>query len=246
MGACCGILLPMNADIRVLSERIAEAARDLQDHQTDLEATFQLAAELATSNVEGCHGAGLSIARQRKTIETVATTSPMVVDADRLQYELGEGPCLDSIWEEEALYSPDLRHDHRWPTWGPRVVEETDARSVLSFRVFTHAETLGALTLYSRAVDAFDDAAREEGLAIAAQVAIAVAAAREIGHLSLGLDTRTVIGQATGILMERFDLDGDVAFKVLARYSSTSNVKLREVAAEILRTRTLPDGAHGP
>lgn len=229
----------------MLSQRMAEAARDLQGRQQDLGATFRLAVELASTNVDGCHGAGLAIVRQRRHIDTVAATSPMVVDADRLQYEDGEGPCLDSIWEEQTVYSPDLGHERRWPTWGPRVVEETEAKSVVSLQVFTHAETLGALNLYSRAVDGFDAAAREEGLAIAAQVSIAVAAAQEIGHLATGLDTRTIIGQATGLLMERFDLDGDVAFKVLARYSSTSNVKLREVAAEIVRTRALPDNTPG-
>lgn len=217
-----------------LSERMAEAARQLQDHHADPEGTFRMAVELAHGNIEGCGGAGLSFVRKRRVVETVAATNQMVIDAERLQYELGEGPCLDAIWEARTVYSPSLGYDHRWPTWGPRVVEETAAQSVLSLQLFTHGDTLGALNLYSRSRDAFDDEAREEGMAIAAHVAIAIAASQEVHHLTMGLDTRSVIGQATGLLMERFDLDAARAFSVLARLSSQHNVKLRTVAIDIV------------
>jgi transcriptional regulator with GAF, ATPase, and Fis domain len=220
-----------------LSERMAEFARQLQDRQDDPDATFQLAVELARSSIDGCDGAALSFVRSRSSVETVAGTDQMAIDADRLQYELGEGPCLDAIWEQQTTHSPSLGHDARWPVWGPRVVEQTEAQSILAFQLFTHEDTLGALNLYSRDRDAFDAAAREEGLAIAAHIAIAIAASQEIHHLSIGLDSRTVIGQATGILMERFDLGSARAFGVLTRLSSHSNVKLREVAAEIVANR---------
>lgn len=91
--------------------------------------------------------------------------------------------------------------------------------------------------MYSQSRDAFDDDAREEGLAIAAQVAIAVAAAQQVQHLHTAVDSRTVTGQATGILMERFDLEPHRAFSVLVRLSSQRNVKLRELAAEIVANR---------
>jgi transcriptional regulator with GAF, ATPase, and Fis domain len=220
-----------------LSERMAEVARQLQDHQSDPEATFDLATKLVHSNVDGCDSAGLSFVHARQRVDTVAATDHMAFDADQLQYELGEGPCLDSIWEEEMVHSPDLAHDQRWPNWGPRVVQETEAESILCFRLFTHQDTMGALNLYSRTRDAFDRDAQDEGRAIAAHVAIAVAASQEVQHLSKGLHSHTIIGQATGILMERFDLDATVAFSVLVRLSQDNNVKLHEVAAETVATR---------
>lgn len=220
-----------------LAERIAEAARQLQDHQDDPEATFRMAVEVAAGSIDGCDGAGLAIVRRRKVVESVAATNEMVTQADRLQYELGEGPCLDAIWAEPSAYSPCLKDDPRWPTWGPRVVDETGVQCVLSFRVFTHGDTLGAVNLYSRSRDAFDDDAYEEGMAIAAHVAIAIAASQEIRQLTVGLDARTVIGQATGLVMERFDLDAARAFSVLARLSSQHNVKLRHLAAEVVEHR---------
>jgi len=235
----------MGGDTGSLPERMAEAARELQDHQDDPQATFRHAVELACANVEGCDAAGLSFVRQDRHVETVAATDEMVVVADRLQYEISEGPCLDSIWESRIVHSRHIADDKRWPVWGPRVVAETAARSILAFRLFTHGDTLGALNLYSCSSDGFHDSAEEEGLALAAHIATAVAASQQIHQLVKGLDTRTYIGQATGILMERFDLDGDAAFKVLARYSSTHNVKLRDVAAELIRTRALPNDIGG-
>lgn len=228
-----------------LTERIAETARQLQDHQADAEGTFQLAVELALGTIEGCDGAGLSFVRGRRVIETVASTSPMVAEAERLQHELGEGPCLDAIREEQVVYGAHLGSDGRWPTWGPRVVEATTAECVLSCRLFTHEDVLGSLSLYSRTPDAFDDEAREEAIALAAHVAIAIASSQEIHHLTIGLDTRTVIGQATGLLMERYDLDAARAFAVLARLSSQHNLKLRAVAAEIVANRHRRDPTPG-
>lgn len=224
-----------------MSERIADAARQLHDQHDSPDRTCQLAVDLAERNIERCDGAGLSFVRSRNLVETVAATSQMVVDADRLQYCLREGPSLDAIRAERTVFSPGIEHDARWPTWGPRAAEETGAQSVLAFQLFTHGDTLGALTLYSHSRDAFDDDACEEGMAIAAHVAIAIASAQQIHQLSSGLDTRTVIGQATGLLMERFDLDATRAFSVLARLSSQQNTKLRTVASEVVANRQARD-----
>jgi AmiR/NasT family two-component response regulator len=110
----------------------------------------------------------------------------------------------------------------------------------LSFQLFTHEDTLGALNLYSRVRDGFREEDREDGLALAAHIAIAVAAAQEISQLTRAMDTRSVIGQALGILMERFDLDAARAFAVLTRISQTEQQKLQHVAAELVETRRLP------
>ncbi len=110
---------------------------------------------------------------------------------------------------------------------------------MLCFRLFND-HTLGALNLYSTRLDAFDEDDLAEGLALAAHAAVAMTAAQEAEHLRTAMDTRTVIGQAAGILMERFDLTEDHAFAVLVRVSSTTNTKLRQVAADLVRTRKMP------
>ena len=215
-----------------LSERMANVARELQE-QHDPQATLDSAAHLSVAEIAGADAAAISIVHRRKIVETEAATDEMSARGDALQYETGEGPCLDAIWKERTTYSPSLGYDHRWPKWGPRVVEETGAESVLAFQLFVTGHTAGALNLYSRTRDAFSDTDKEEGLALAAHVAIALAAASQLDQLSSAMDTRTVIGQATGMLMERYSIDHVRAFALLTRLSTTENVKLRELADQI-------------
>jgi GAF domain-containing protein len=223
------------------AERIAAAAREMEG-RTDPSSTMEQALLLVRELVPNAQQAGFTMLDRAGTVETAAATSDEVARIDELQYEHREGPCLDAIWDSEIVRSADVSSDDRWPDWGPRVAHETGLRSMLCFRLFTDGDRLGALNLHSRQSDAFDDADVEHGLAMATHSAIAVSAALQVEHLKAGMDTRTVIGQAQGILMERFALDADRAFAVLARLSSHSNRKLREVAADIAETRRLPGG----
>ena len=222
-----------------MSERMAAAARELQD-QHDPASTMKIAVALLVQNVEGCEAAGVSLVHAKRRIDTPAAIDDLVVIGNRLQSEVGEGPCLDAIWEHETVYVPDLATDSRWPRWGPRLVEATGMRSVLSFRLFTTQHTLGALNMYASRADGFSTSDMTEGLALAAHIAIAVAAAQQIEQLEAALDSRTVISQACGMLMERFDMDAVGAFALLTRLSSSQNVKVRDVAARLVLTRRIP------
>lgn len=224
-----------------LSERMAEAARELQD-QHDPRATLERATWLAVHNISGADAVGITIVHRDRSISTEAHTDEMAAKSDQLQYDAGEGPCLDATWQQATVYSPSLAYDRRWPVWGPRAVEETGAQSVLSFQLFTTGDVLGALNLYSRTRGGFDDIDQEEGLALAAHIAIALATAKEIEELGQAIDSRTVIGQATGIIMERFSIDSVQAFALMTRLSSTSNLKLRELALDVVESRRLPGG----
>jgi GAF domain-containing protein len=140
----------------------------------------------------------------------------------------------------ETVHSPNLAEDPRWPHWGPRVTQEVGVGSILSYRLFTTKDTLGALNLYSHKTNAFDSDDILNGQALAAHVAVALSASQHVEHLELAIATRTVIGQAEGILMERFDIPADKAFAVLRRVSQRRNVKLNRVAEELVRTRETP------
>ena len=111
---------------------------------------------------------------------------------------------------------------------------------MLCFRLFTAADTLGALNLYSRRAGAFTEDDAIDGLALAAHVAVALVSATEIEGLNAAAVNRTVIGQAQGILMERYDIDSERAFSLLRRVSQDSNQRLRWIAAELVRTRKVP------
>ena len=133
-----------------------------------------------------------------------------------------EGPCFDALEMHERVHSRDLATDTRWPRWGPHVAHEIGVVSVVSYRLFTTADSLGALNLYSRTSEAFDLDDIYNGEALAAHVAVALASSRQAEQLGVAITTRTVIGQAEGILMERFDISADQAFAVLRRVSSTA------------------------
>jgi transcriptional regulator with GAF, ATPase, and Fis domain len=224
-----------------LSERMAAVARELLA-QHDPQATLESAVKVAVAELTGADAASISIVHKDKRVDTAAASDDMASRGDELQYETGEGPCLDAIWTERTVYSPSLGHDARWPTWGARVVAETGAESVLAFQLFTSGHSLGALNLYSQTRDGFKAADKEDGLALAAHIAIALAGSREIDQLGQALDSRTVIGQATGVLMERYSIDQVRAFAVLTRLSSTENVKLRDLATQIVAGLPTPEG----
>ena len=151
------------------------------------------------------------------------------------------GPGLDAIAERRLVVSEDLEDDARWPVWGPRATADTGLRSALCFRLFTQGATVGALSLYSRRVRGFGEADREVGGVLAAHVAVAMAAAQQVDTLGIAMDARTVIGQAQGILMERYQLTPEQSFALLRRYSQALNVKLAILAQQLIETGVLAD-----
>lgn len=230
---------------RALSDLMADAARELEE-QPSPGATMRAAAEVAVREVDGADAATLTIGRHRRRVETLGATSPAAQRADELQYELLEGPCLDAVWEERVVHSRDLTQETRWPRWAARASSETGFASLVAYQLFTTSDTVGALNLYSTSARGFGAADRDVGLALAAHVAIAVRASQQIEQLQSALDGRTVIAQAVGILMERYSLTAQSAFALLARVSSMSNTKLREISAELCAGGPLPGVALPP
>ena len=225
---------------RELSGQLSAVARQLSS-QGDVALTMDKALAVAVEMIDGCDAAAVSLIARRRGIETLVATDEVATRGDVLQSELAEGPCLDAAWRSETVSAPDLATDARWPTWGPRVAEELGIHSMLCFQLFVTEDSLGALNLYSQRPHAFTQHDHVDGLALAAQVAVALVAAREIDQLNAAVVSRTVIGQAQGIVMERFGVNAEQAFAVLRRLSSHSNQKLHQVAADIVRTRQIPD-----
>ncbi|MEO7352413.1 MAG: GAF and ANTAR domain-containing protein, partial [Marmoricola sp.] len=193
----------------------------------------------ATEIIEGCDLAGMSIVNP-SGIDTPAGSGEALKRLDGLQFELQEGPCYDALRLHVVVIGRDLANDVRWPKWGPRVANEIGVRSIVSYRLFSGENTLGAMNLYSHSLDAFDNEDIENGGALAAHVAVALIEAQTVTNLETAIDARTTIGQAEGILMERFDLLPAQAFDVLRRVSQARNIKLNRVAQELVRTRVTP------
>ena len=219
-----------------LSRLIASAARSLQ-RELGAQHTIDKVVELAVQLVGNAEHAGISLIRKGGSIDSPAASDDVVRRADELQSEHQQGPCVDAILEQEVVDSPDIAADERWPVWGPRTTEETGLRSMMCFRLFTAEDALGALNLYSDREAAFGADDREVGQALAAHAALAVLAAQEIEAHDVAADNRTIIGQAVGILMERYDIDATRALAVLTHASQQSHRGLRQTAYEVVTTR---------
>lgn len=220
--------------------QLADAVRDL-DAQADPPHTLQRLVEITPEFFASCDYVGVSLV-ERDRISTPAASTERLRELDEAQYDLGQGPCRDAIRNHPTVIVDDLRTDPRWPTWGHAMVEELGIRSSLSFRLFTRPDrTWGALNVYSRSPAAFTDEDVAHGETVAAMAAVVLARSINDEHLVAAIGTRTVIGQAMGMIMERYGLDEDAAFSVLRRLSSHDNLKLRELAAQVVATRSLPD-----
>jgi len=220
-------------------DRFAAIVRDLQN-QTSQIATLDRIGALAQETIHGCDHAGITLRDRRGRITTVGATDDVVGAADVQQYELGEGPLVDVLDQQDAVICADLANDKRWPRWGSWVHDNLGVTSLLCFQLFTTARSYGALGMYSDRADGFDLHDRTVGLALAAHAAVAMARSDESEHLSIAVVNRTVVGQAEGILMERYDLDADQAFAMLVKVSQDENRRLNLVAEELIATRQTP------
>jgi GAF domain-containing protein len=214
---------------------LVDIARALEAESSPVE-TWQRITALAVKTLDGCEFAGISLVSKSR-IQTVAATDAICERLDAIQYETGQGPCVQSIREHETLVSGDLMTEDRWPDFARRAAEETGIRSMLSFQLFVREDTLGALNLLSRSTDAFEEQACSVGALYAAHAALAMANAREheqAEQLEQALDSSRVIGLALGILMEQSVVDRKKAFAILSVASQRRNVKLRDLAETVV------------
>jgi GAF domain-containing protein len=223
---------------------LAAAAREMAGEGSTVD-TLEVAVRLAPELIDGCDVAGISIVHKDK-IDTPYATDEILRLIDEEQFTLKQGPCLDTIQDRETVTSTDLANDPRWPVWGPKVADQAGVRSCLCVRLFTSGDSLGALDLYSRTTHGFDSLDIDHGLALAAQIALAFQSSERHRNFDAALVNRTMIGQAVGIVMERYTLDPDTAFRVLARLSSQHNIKLVEIAQALVTTGDLPTSGRTP
>ncbi|MDT0352607.1 GAF and ANTAR domain-containing protein [Pseudonocardia charpentierae] len=231
-----------------LAEVFAKLARQLQAEDTPRKVQERVT-RAAVDTVDGCDHAAISLVHRRGGIETVAATDDVPPRVDAIQYEAGQGPCLDALIEHGVFPIDDLANDKRWPSFSRRTAEETGVRSMLSLRLFLEGDTIGALNMYSRTVQAFDEQACAVGTILAAHAAIAMQAAREHAHskqLDHALESNREIGMAMGVLMAQGRMTQNQAFEALRQASQHLNRKLHDVAAELVETGQLPQPPASP
>jgi GAF domain-containing protein len=226
-----------------LAELFAHIARDLQTETTPAQTGARIVTA-AVRTVPGCHHAGISVVHRYGRLDTISASDDVAAAVDAIQHEVGQGPCLEAIRDHESYLICDLMTEDRWAAFSRRAVEETGVRSLLAFRLFVGDDTLGALNLYSRQVDAFDQDARAVGAILAAHAAVAMSTARErerAEHLERAVASNREIGMAMGVVMASGLQTPEQAFDLLRRASQRLNVKLRDVATSVVETGELPE-----
>jgi GAF domain-containing protein len=216
---------------------VAELAADLADTPS-LEDLLQRALALAIEIVPGCEQAGISLLQDR-IVETPASLGDMAGACDKLQEQLGDGPCVTALLESEVILIDDLLADGRWPEFAAGAAR-AGVRSMLACRLATQRDKLGALNLYSSAPQAFTQDSESMAIGYAAHVSLALSALDREANLRRAMQSREIIGQAMGILMERHRVTASQAFDVMVHASQRTNIKLRTIAEELVRTGTLP------
>ncbi len=206
-------------------------------------ATVGLIVGYARSAVR-CDEVGVAVTR-RRSVRTAASTSSVVQTADQFQQSLGEGPGVAAAARSAYSLVDDTLADDRWPRWCEHIAV-LGLRSVMSIQLHTDERTFGALNLYSRTPGSFTSSDVAVATTFARHASIAMASTDEVFNLTIAIDSRKIIGQAQGILMERFGIEGDRAFDVLRRYSQTSNIKLSTVAQQVVDERQLPVPGSAP
>lgn len=219
------------------AEEFAQLAIALHDEPT-IEETVEMVLSFGLK-ATGADHAGVIFVHGKQRVETAAATDPIVAKIDAIQMEVGEGPDVSVLEDRLSVIVSDSLSDPRWPLWAEQVAD-AGIRSLLSVRMYTSETVVGTLNLYSIKPDAFDIDDQAVAHILARHAAVALASARKLDNLWQAVDARKRIGQAQGILMERFDLNADQAFAVLLRYSQDKNIKLRAVADLLVETRKLP------
>ncbi len=226
-----------------LAQHLTDIARVLLSPGTVAQILSRIVT-LSVAAIDGCDEAGLCERTAGRAVLPVA--SGLVADLDLLQDSLSEGPCVDAFSGLDSVYVADLHDDARWPRFSP-LAAEAGMRSALAYRLAADGRTLGALQLYARLPGAFNATERAQGLLFAAHAGIALGVAHgqaadrnRTDHLQKAMDSRETIGQAQGILMERERITAEQAFALLRRSSQHLNVRLRDVAQELVDTGLLP------
>jgi hypothetical protein len=202
----------------------------------DYDAIYRAIVDTATRLVDGCDHASLMLVRSGEPYTAAASdeTAEMI---DGFEREVGDGPCLDAITDEAAYVDADLTDGSPWPALHARVLAETPVRGMAGVRLLDEKEKSGALNIFSDTPGALTPTSVDQAIMLVSFVSVALLAAREkrsAETLRAGLASNREIGKAIGLMMAFHHVDDEKAFSILRQASQDMNIKITEVAREII------------
>ncbi|OBK34745.1 antitermination regulator [Mycobacterium sp. 1245111.1] len=231
----------MPSRIRPDAARVFTSLADVVRRSDNPQEVYSAICVAATLTVPGCDHASLMVCRDG-TCRTAGVSDDVARHVDRLELALGIGPCVETIESRGAQLESDLASSSRWPELTERVIAETPVRGAMSVRVPVDGAKIGALNVFSDVPDALGSESVEHAVVLGAFATVATTAAahsEDAATLRRGLTSNRSIGQAIGILMALNDISDSDAFDILRKTSQTSNTKLVDVAATVIRERGL-------
>ncbi len=217
--------------------RFAELLRDLERTQPpDTDGALRDLTVTAAEALPGTIAAGITVIDRTGEVHSVASSDPVAEAVDAIQDRTKEGPCLTSAWEQHTVRMNDVAAETRWPDFCRWTLQDTPVRSAQSFQLFRNRDSMGALNFYGDRPHAFDDDSLELGLTLATHTAIAWNLLMRDEQFRSALASRDVIGQAKGVLMERYGIDAAAAFGLLRKLSQESNTPLAVLAERVVTT----------
>ena len=192
----------------------------------------------AVELVDGCDHASLMV-RQRGRVATVASSDSTAGRIDELERERGEGPCIDALDDDEPdqHLCADLSTGCRWPGLAAEIMAETEVRGMAGFRLRQDGQKVGALNVFSDTPGGLDAHSLDQASMLTAFAAISLSAldrGEEAATLRRGLESNREIGKAIGLLMALHGIGDEQAFEMLAKVSQEMNVKVAQVAAQVI------------
>ena len=187
----------------------------------------------AREAVPGFNEVSATVVAADGALTTMSATNSLAQDLDSLQYALGEGPCVSALRNQELILVQRLEQEQRWPRYTPRAVE-AGIRSQMAVHLAADEEVLGSLNFYSTVRDTIAPEAYHRASLFATHAALALGYARRLEAVHASAETHRLIGQAIGMLVERFEIGDDRAFYYLVRVASAGGLELRQVAREVV------------
>jgi GAF domain-containing protein len=218
-----------------LAVRMAELARAVAG-QKSVKDVLSEVTSAAVELIPGIDTAGILLVSRGGRFESLAGTSTLPHELDELQRILDEGPCLAAATDELVVRVDDFRTEARWPAYSAAAIK-VGVLSGLSYKLYTSDQTAGALNLFGFQPRTWSDDSVMTGSVLAAHAAAALMASRHAEQMHSAVATRDRIGQAKGIIMERFKVDDTAAFELMRRLSQESNTKLADIADRVINTR---------
>ena len=219
---------------REIGAALSEAARKVGQSRS-VEEMLETIVHTAQMSLPGFEHVGISTIDDRGNIETRAQTGKLVKQLDDLQYGLGEGPCMEALRAGRVVEAPHIRHDQRWPRYVPAAVQ-LGLKSQFAVQLYLDDEgTIGGLNIYSTDTTQVTEENVATAEVFATHAALTLGKVRQLDQLRDAIETRQLIGEAVGLLMANYQLDPTRAFAFLARVSSQRNVKVRDIAGQMVQ-----------